>query len=158
MGSPARASLQLSCRGQRNSITEKKKLDFQKVKEDHPQSTYIYRVPQCMSPRRNWVSPTSSLASECAPTPGTKGGGGTRLRERRWGRPNSDDWRKGLALCLLCGFGNDLYRALKQNILFKMWTFRNVLATGFLLLGIFICPEQASEYVKNMWILYSKQP
>jgi hypothetical protein len=38
-------------------------------------STYIYRVPQCMSPRRNWDSPTLSLASECVPPSGTKGGG-----------------------------------------------------------------------------------
>jgi hypothetical protein len=41
-----------------------------------------------MSPRRNWDSPTpsSSLASECAPPPGTSGGGGqTRLRVRGWG-------------------------------------------------------------------------
>jgi hypothetical protein len=28
-----------------------------------------------MSPRWNWDSPTPSLASECAPPPGTKGGG-----------------------------------------------------------------------------------
>ncbi len=28
-----------------------------------------------MSPRRNWDSPTPSPASECAPSPGTKGGG-----------------------------------------------------------------------------------
>jgi hypothetical protein len=41
-------------------------------------------------------SPTSSLASECAPPPGTKGGGGhTRLRVKGWESPNSDD-------CLLC--------------------------------------------------------
>jgi hypothetical protein len=26
----------------------------------------------------------------------------TRLRVRGWGSPNSDDWRKSLALCLLC--------------------------------------------------------
>ncbi len=38
---------------------------------------YIYRVPQCMSPRRNWDSPTPSHASECAPPRGTKGGVGT---------------------------------------------------------------------------------
>jgi hypothetical protein len=31
------------------------------------------------------------------------GGGHTRLRARGWWSPNSDDWRKGLALCLLCG-------------------------------------------------------
>ncbi len=30
-----------------------------------------------MSPRRNWDSPTPSHASECAPPPGTKGGGGS---------------------------------------------------------------------------------
>jgi hypothetical protein len=40
-----------------------------------PQSTYIYRVAHCMSSRRNWDSPTTSLASECAPSSGTKGGG-----------------------------------------------------------------------------------
>jgi hypothetical protein len=28
-----------------------------------------------MSPRRNWDSPTPSLASECAPPPEPKGGG-----------------------------------------------------------------------------------
>ncbi len=40
-----------------------------------------------MSPRRN------------------RGGRGhTRLRVRGWGSPNFDDWRKSLALCLLCGF------------------------------------------------------
>jgi hypothetical protein len=35
-----------------------------------------------MSPRRNWDSRTPSLASECAPPPGTKGGGHSRLRVR----------------------------------------------------------------------------
>ncbi len=40
-----------------------------------PQSTYIYRAPQCMSPRWNWDSPTPSAASECALPPGPKGGG-----------------------------------------------------------------------------------
>jgi hypothetical protein len=29
-------------------------------------------------------------------------GGHTRLRVRAWGIPNSDDWRKSLALCELC--------------------------------------------------------
>jgi hypothetical protein len=55
-----------------------------------------------MSPRRNRDSPTPSLASECAPPPGTKRGGHTLLRVRGWGSPGSDDWRKSLALCLLC--------------------------------------------------------
>ena len=34
-----------------------------------------------MSPRRNWDSPTPSLASECAPPPRTAGGGGEGLGE-----------------------------------------------------------------------------
>ncbi len=32
---------------------------------------------------------------------GTRGGH-SRLRVRGWGSPNSDDWRKSFALCLLC--------------------------------------------------------
>jgi hypothetical protein len=71
-------------------------------RSEHKVHEYIYRVPQCMSPCRNWDSPTPSLASECAPSPGTKGGH-TRLRVRGWGSPKSDDWRNSLALCLLCG-------------------------------------------------------
>ncbi len=51
-----------------------------------PQSTYIPREPQCLSPRPNWDSPPPLLQAIW------RGGG-----------PNSDDWRKGLALCLLCG-------------------------------------------------------
>jgi hypothetical protein len=50
-----------------------------------------------MSPCRNEDSPNPSLASECPPRTG--GGGHTRLRVRGWGSPNSDDWRKSLALC-----------------------------------------------------------
>jgi hypothetical protein len=38
----------------------------------------------------------------CAPPPEPKGEGHTRLRARGWGSPNSDDWRKSLALCLFC--------------------------------------------------------
>jgi hypothetical protein len=46
------------------------------------------------------------LSHECAPPPPpTKGGGHTRLRVREWRSPNSDDWRKSLALCLLCVYG-----------------------------------------------------
>ncbi len=55
-----------------------------------------------MSPSRNWDSSTPSSVSDCAPPPGSKGGGHTRLRVRGWGSPNSDDWRKSSALCLLC--------------------------------------------------------
>ncbi len=57
-----------------------------------------------MSPRRNhWDSPKPCLASEWAPPLKPKGGGHTCLRVRDWGSPSSDDLRKSLALCLLCG-------------------------------------------------------
>jgi hypothetical protein len=49
-----------------------------------------------MSPRWNWDSPTPSSAGDCDPPPQGEG-------VREWGSPNSDDWRKSLALCLLCG-------------------------------------------------------
>jgi hypothetical protein len=38
----------------------------------------------------------------CTPPPQTKEGEHTHQGVRRWGRPNSDDMRKSLALCLLC--------------------------------------------------------
>jgi hypothetical protein len=40
-----------------------------------PQSTYIPRVPQCLSPRWNWDPRPLSRKRVCPP-PGTKGGGG----------------------------------------------------------------------------------
>jgi hypothetical protein len=58
------------------------------------QSTYIPRVPQGLSPGPNWDPHPLSRKQVCPP-PEPKiddGGGG----------PNSDDWRKSLALCLLC--------------------------------------------------------
>ncbi len=60
--------------------------------EWHPQSTYIPRVPQCLSPCPNWA-PNPSPASEFVPArnqhlPAVEGVGG----------PNPDDWRKSLAL------------------------------------------------------------
>jgi hypothetical protein len=47
--------------------------------------------------------PTPSLASECAPPPRTRGGGGTLACVEGLGESQSVDWRKSLALCLLCG-------------------------------------------------------
>jgi hypothetical protein len=66
---------------------------------------HIPRVPQCLSPCPNWDPHTPPPASECVPPPGTKRGGRhTRLRVRGcMGGLNSDDWRKSIALCLLCG-------------------------------------------------------
>ncbi len=40
---------------------------------------------------------------QVCPSSLTEGGGHTRLRVRGRGSPDSDDWRKSLALCLLCG-------------------------------------------------------
>jgi hypothetical protein len=49
-------------------------------------------------------SPNPFPASECAPLHGFKGGGGQlSLGGERAGEPNSDDWRKSLALCILSG-------------------------------------------------------
>ncbi len=39
-------------------------------------------------------SPTPSLASECAPPPGTGGGGTLSPAREGLGESNSDDWRK----------------------------------------------------------------
>jgi hypothetical protein len=68
-----------------------------------PQSTYIYRAPQCMSPRRNWGSPNPLAASECALPPGPKGGGGAHPPAPKGvGEFQFRRWLKILALCLLC--------------------------------------------------------
>jgi hypothetical protein len=62
-----------------------------------------------MSPRRSWDSPTPSLASECAPPPGTKGGGGILACGcmRGWGVPIPTTGEKLSTLPILCEF-NDL--------------------------------------------------
>ncbi len=49
------------------------------------QSTYKCRVPQYMSPRRNWDSPNPFLANECAPPPRTGGEGTHSPVEERLG-------------------------------------------------------------------------
>jgi hypothetical protein len=64
-------------------------------------STYIPRVLQCLFPRPNSPPP---LPQASVSLPRNQKGRHTRLRVRGWGSPNSDDWRKSLALCLLCGF------------------------------------------------------
>ncbi len=67
------------------------------------QSTYIYRAPQCMSPRWNWDSPTPLPASECALPPGPKGGGAHSPTAKGVGESQFQRLEKRLALCLLCG-------------------------------------------------------
>ncbi len=75
---------------------------------DKAQSTYIYRAPQCMSPRWNWDSPTPLAASECALTPGPKGGGAHSPAAKGVGESQFQQLEKRLALCLLCGTGRQL--------------------------------------------------
>ncbi len=64
-----------------------------------PQSTYIPREPQYLSPRRNWELLRPLSHKRVLPSnPEPKGRG----RVRGWGTPNSDDWRKTpIAFCLL---------------------------------------------------------
>jgi hypothetical protein len=64
------------------------------------QSTYIPRVPQCLSPRLSWDSLSHKRV---CPSSRNQRGVHSRLRVRGWGSPCSDDWKKSLALCLLCG-------------------------------------------------------
>ncbi len=70
------------------------------------QSTYsIYLEYHSECPLVGIGTPPPPLTQATEPSPRNQNGGGghTRLRVRRWGSPNSDDWRKILALCLLCG-------------------------------------------------------
>jgi hypothetical protein len=48
--------------------------------------------------------PTPSPASECVHPPESKDKGTHSPAGEVVGGPNSDDWRKSLVLCLLCGF------------------------------------------------------
>jgi hypothetical protein len=61
------------------------------------QSTYIPRVPQCLTPRLNW-DPVSRKSVCLPPEPkgGTNSPAGEGVGESQFG--NSDDWRKSLAL------------------------------------------------------------
>ncbi len=70
--------------------------------QDH-KVQYIYRAPQCMSPRWNWDSPTPLAASECALPPVPKGGGAQSPAAKGVGESQFQRLEKRLALCLLCG-------------------------------------------------------
>jgi hypothetical protein len=64
-----------------------------------------YPGTRCLSPRWNWVPPTSLPQASVyhpPPPPPPQGGRHAHLRGWDWGSPNSDDWRKSLAICLLC--------------------------------------------------------
>jgi hypothetical protein len=79
------------------------------LKKVSSQSTYIPRVPQCLSPRPNWDHPTSSPASKCVPHPDQRGeanspagegvGGGVQIgttEEKAWGWAGSACWASKL--------------------------------------------------------------
>ena len=66
---------------------------------------YIYtKVPQCLFPRWSWDPPPPlPQASVYPPPPRNQRGGHSPAGDGRGGGgPNSDDWRKSLALCLPC--------------------------------------------------------
>jgi hypothetical protein len=71
-----------------------------------PQTTYIPIPVTCLSPCPNWDPPPPLLQASAFPPPlppGTKGRGTHSPTVEGLGGPNSDDWRKSLSLCLLCG-------------------------------------------------------
>jgi hypothetical protein len=83
---------------------------FSLVQLSHPSSLpcvqhkiHIYTEYHSVCPLVGiWTLP-SPLSPASVPLPRYQRGGGTRLRVRGWGSPNSDDRGKSLALCLLCG-------------------------------------------------------
>ncbi len=74
----------------------------------HPQSTYtIYLEYHRVCPLVR-IGTLHPLFPEQVCPPRTYEGRHTRLRVRGWEGSNSDDWRKSLALCLLCDVHVDL--------------------------------------------------
>ncbi len=63
----------------------------------------IYIDYHSVCPLVGIVTLPTPLSPASVPLPPEWGGGHTRQRVRGWGSPNSDDWRKSLALCLLSG-------------------------------------------------------
>ncbi len=66
------------------------------------QSTYIIKSTTVYVPSSELGLSQHLSRQRVCPSPQNRGGGHTRLPLRGWGSPNSDDWRKSLALCLLC--------------------------------------------------------
>ncbi len=65
----------------------------------------LYRVPQCMSPRQNWDSPTSTLSPASVPLPPEPRGGTDSPAGEGLGESQFRRLEKCLSLCLLCGVG-----------------------------------------------------
>ncbi len=98
-------------------------------------NTFPYKVPYIYSTYIKSTTvyvPLSELGlsqplsrQRVCPSPQHRGGGGgggehTRLRVRGWGSPNSDDWRKGLALCLLCAFLYEILLYWSAQVIIKL--------------------------------------
>ncbi len=69
----------------------------------HMYTVYLEYHSVCMSPRPNWDRPLSRKLMCTRPHPGTKGVGTLACGWGSVGDPNPNDWRKSLAVCLLCG-------------------------------------------------------
>jgi hypothetical protein len=64
---------------------------------------YLYIKSTTVYVPSSELGPNPSLAVASVPLTPEPGGGTTCQGVRGWGSPNSDDWRKSLAFCLLCG-------------------------------------------------------
>ncbi len=74
---------------------------------------YIHRVLSFFSSRRNWNSPTSIAAGECAPLPLVLGGGAHSLAGEGLGEPQSDEGTYTVVLCK--------YKYFVDIFIFSLW-------------------------------------
>jgi hypothetical protein len=103
-------------------------------------------VLSLFSRRRNWDSPTPSAAGECAPPPFGPGvGAHTRLRERSWGSPNSDDGTHTVVLYVNKYFVCLIKELRKQK--FRNASFENLFMTQRIYLSLFKWQRNCQEDV-----------
>jgi hypothetical protein len=106
-----------------------KRLPTKCISPEHKVLVHIYLEHQSICPLVGIGTAPSPLqnARECllTPTPPTPNQrGGTLACSEGMGSPNSDDWRKSLAQCLLCGPEHIPNFEPKDNILFKLFSSR----------------------------------
>ncbi len=79
----------------------------------HKVLMYIYKEYHSVCPLVGIGTPPPPLPLTSVSLPlESKGGGAHFPACEGWGSPDSDDWRKSLALCLLCGYA---YRSLSAK-------------------------------------------